>query len=166
LTVSELFVHHGKEGLPGILIAIGAAAAMMVAFASYAAKIKSIGNDQYAEGTEKVKGPGTRTSDSIHARLSKDERVVPARINDYLSGIPNEDLPALASIYRLNFNKVPDNVQIYNSYAEVVNAIDRSRKVSEKMLKNQEDTPTFIVLPDGKLQLNFGKYKTQIVTIK
>ena len=153
-------------GWVGAIAGLAEVAALIAAWMTYKNKINSLDTQQYAEGTESVEGPGTTTSDSVHARLSKGERVVPAKINDYLLGIPNNDLPALASIYRLNFNKVPDNVQVYNSYAEVVDAIDRSRKVSEKMLKNQEDTPTFIVLPDGKLQLNFGKYKTQIVTIK
>lgn len=49
----------------------------------------------YAKGTEYVNGPGTSTSDSIYARLSKGERVVDAATNAQLGGIPNAMLPKL-----------------------------------------------------------------------
>ena len=51
----------------------------------------------YAKGTDYVEGKGTGTSDSVVARLSKGERVVPAAINAKLAGIRNEDLPRLLS---------------------------------------------------------------------
>ena len=53
---------------------------------------------QFAEGTEYVLGAGTTTSDSIHAKLSVGERVVPAAINEKLVGIKNSDLPKLAAM--------------------------------------------------------------------
>ena len=49
----------------------------------------------YATGTEYINGPGTGTSDSIWARVSKGERIVPAAINAELGGISNVDLPKL-----------------------------------------------------------------------
>jgi myosin heavy subunit len=49
----------------------------------------------FAEGTEYVSGPGTETSDSIPAMLSKGERVIPANINKQLHGINNDELPSL-----------------------------------------------------------------------
>jgi len=49
----------------------------------------------YAEGTDYVNGPGTETSDSIPAKLSKGERIVPANINKQLAGISNKDLPKI-----------------------------------------------------------------------
>ncbi|MES2731712.1 MAG: tape measure protein [Bacteroidota bacterium] len=53
---------------------------------------------KFFKGTEFVEGPGTSTSDSIMARLSVGERVVPAGINRQLAGIPNADLPKLMSM--------------------------------------------------------------------
>ncbi len=53
---------------------------------------------KFARGTEFVNGEGTSTSDSILARLSVGERVVPAGINRQLAGIPNADLPKLMSM--------------------------------------------------------------------
>lgn len=52
----------------------------------------------FAKGTEYVDGPGSGTSDSIQARLSKGERVVPAHINELLGGIKNDDLPKLIAL--------------------------------------------------------------------
>lgn len=57
-------------------------------FAGIKSRIKN-----FAEGTEYVNGPGTEKSDSIPARLSKGERIVPAGINKQLLGISNRDLP-------------------------------------------------------------------------
>lgn len=52
---------------------------------------------KFAKGTEYVEGKGTSTSDSVHAMLSKGERVVPTEINQMLNGIPNSDLPKLVN---------------------------------------------------------------------
>lgn len=55
----------------------------------------------FAEGTDSVVGPGTGTSDSIPARLSRGEGVIPANINKRLLGIgvgaTDERLPGLVS---------------------------------------------------------------------
>lgn len=40
----------------------------------------------YARGTAKVEGPGTRTSDSVPAMLSRDEAVLPAKTVDAIGG--------------------------------------------------------------------------------
>lgn len=74
--------------------AIAAAKIFLIntAFSAAKATIQS-----FAGGTESVEGAGTETSDSIPARLSKNERVVPANINKQLHGIKNKDLPMLIS---------------------------------------------------------------------
>ena len=48
---------------------------------------------QFAKGTEFVMGAGTETSDSVPAMLSRGERVVDAKTNKLLKGIPNKMLP-------------------------------------------------------------------------
>jgi tape measure domain-containing protein len=56
---------------------------------------------EFAKGTEYVEGPGTGTSDSIMARLSKGERVMTARQNKPLldMGIKNDDIPKIVLDY-------------------------------------------------------------------
>ena len=49
----------------------------------------------FATGTDYVQGPGSETSDSIPAMLSKGERVIPANINKQLLGVKNKDLPMI-----------------------------------------------------------------------
>lgn len=53
------------------------------------------------DGTEFVNGPGTSRSDSIFAKLSKGERVVPASVNANLGGFPNSILPNAVALYRM-----------------------------------------------------------------
>jgi hypothetical protein len=56
---------------------------------------------KFAEGTEYVNGAGTAKSDSIHAKLSKGERVVDAFTNEKLKGISNKELPKAVSWYNM-----------------------------------------------------------------
>jgi hypothetical protein len=76
----------------------------------------------FATGTEYVQGQGTETSDSIPARLSKGERVVPAAINKQLMGISNKDLPKIVNnginTMRLEnlLHKVDENTSISAYY--------------------------------------------------
>jgi hypothetical protein len=68
--------------------ALVAAASVAVATAAQVAVIRSQPIPQFAEGTEFLEGAGTGQSDSIHAMLSRGERVVPARTNaDYFDGL-------------------------------------------------------------------------------
>lgn len=97
--------------IPGILLSSAIQAAAVAA-----APIK------FAEGTDYVNGPGTETSDSVFARLSKGERVVPAEINKQLMGISNKDLPKVINsgmnTLRLEklLNKVNENTSISAYY--------------------------------------------------
>ncbi|MEO1256317.1 MAG: hypothetical protein AAFY41_15720, partial [Bacteroidota bacterium] len=55
----------------------------------------------FAEGTERVLGPGTETSDSIDAKLSKNERVVKASQNKEIGyDMSNEELVEAAKFYK------------------------------------------------------------------
>ncbi len=99
-----LFKEGAKEGgIYGVVIALGAIASMMGYYMSYKAKINAINAEseeqKYAKGTIYVKGKGTGKSDSIPARLSKGERVIPSDINSQFDGISNTDL---LSIYKMN----------------------------------------------------------------
>lgn len=73
-------------------------AALAIAAASTAANIALIASTKipkFAKGTEYVQGAGTETSDSIPAMLSKGERVIDAKTNKLLKGIPNALIPDL-----------------------------------------------------------------------
>ena len=75
-----------------------AIANIIVTTAATAAQVAVIASQKipkYAKGTEYVNGGGTETSDSIPAMLSKGERVVDAKTNKMLKGIPNSMLPLL-----------------------------------------------------------------------
>lgn len=162
LSVSQAFVEGSKTGPYGFIIAIAAAASLIAAFINMQNQIKSIGQG-YAEGTEYVTGPGTRKSDSIHTRLSVGERVVDADTNDKLKGIPNDKLPELADLYRLNFSHIPGNVQIYNSQAEVVAELRKSREINEKMLEHQKNMVQAVELGNGEVMLIRDRFNVQII---
>lgn len=80
----------------------------------------------FATGTEYLEGEGTGTSDSILARLSKGERVVPAKENMLLAGISNKDLPKFALIG-----------QAVSDIAGAGSASDYSRKFDELIDENR-----------------------------
>lgn len=105
---TNIFAESTKQSGPyGVIIAAAAIASMIALFLSYKAKINALNAEvpAYAEGTEYVRGKGTETSDSIDAKLSKGERVVPAYINKQLDGITNKEL---LDIYKMN------NIKLYN----------------------------------------------------
>lgn len=74
---------------PAAIIAAGLAG---IQTAAQVAIIKNTPVPKFAKGVEKLNGAGTETSDSILAMLSKNERVVPADVN-------NDYFPALSAIH-------------------------------------------------------------------
>lgn len=108
--ISHLLVN--SEGNPlnaltfdaaGIAQFIAGLARIAAVFASAKASLNEI--NAYADGTERVTGAGTERSDSIHAKLSINERVVPAAINRAIGyEISNRDLPTLVAAGRIALN--------------------------------------------------------------
>lgn len=95
---------NGALAITKILASLGGAlnpaaiASIIVTSASTAAQIAVIGATKipkFAKGTEFVQGGGTETSDSVPAMLSRGERVIDAKTNKLLKGIPNKMLPQL-----------------------------------------------------------------------
>ncbi len=70
---------------PGNILAIASSVAS--ALAAIVPAIKSINSAKLARGTSYVQGPGTETSDSIPAMLSKGEGVVNAKANRMFPGV-------------------------------------------------------------------------------
>jgi hypothetical protein len=93
LSIAEIFAKEiAKKSFAGLVTAPILAGLVKGFFAGIKGRISKL-----AGGTENVSGPGTETSDSIPAMLSKNERVVPAHINKQLLGISNKNLPLLVS---------------------------------------------------------------------
>jgi cyclophilin family peptidyl-prolyl cis-trans isomerase len=163
LSVSEAFVEGNKTGPYGFIIAIAAAAATIAAFINMQNQIKSIG--KYAEGTEYLqRGNNPKGKDTIPVLANEGERIVPTDINSRLDGIDNDRLPEIYRFYKYNMLKGSGAVQT-SATSEVVRELKRGRNISEKMLNHFEDTPTAILLSDGRIMLKYGKLKTQIVTV-
>lgn len=84
--------------MPGGPLNPATIASLVIAGVTTATNIALIASQKipkFAKGTEYVNGSGTGTSDSIPAMLSKGERVVDAKTNKMLKGIPNSMLPEL-----------------------------------------------------------------------
>lgn len=82
-------------GLYGIVLGAAGLALILARVAAVRAQIKAANTDTgFKDGTPFVEGPGGPKSDSISARLSRGERVVPADINDRMGGrrLTNEEL--------------------------------------------------------------------------
>lgn len=89
LAITKLWVN------PGFPTAIPMVAVVAATTAAQIAVIGAQKIPKFAKGTEYVKGGGTETSDSIPAMLSKGERVIDAKTNKLLKGIPNKMIPEL-----------------------------------------------------------------------
>lgn len=89
LAITKLWVNPGFPAAIPMVAVVAATTAAQIAVIS-AQKIP-----KFAKGTEYVKGGGTETSDSVPAMLSKGERVIDAKTNKLLKGIPNKMIPEL-----------------------------------------------------------------------
>lgn len=89
LAITKTIAQLGFPAAIPAVIAVAAQTALQVAVIG-AQKIP-----KFAKGTEYVKGGGTETSDSVPAMLSRGERVIDAKTNKLLKGIPNKMLPQL-----------------------------------------------------------------------
>ena len=107
ISIATIWAEQLKKGFAGIATAAILTGLVKGVFAGVRSRIQS-----FAEGTEYVNGPGTETSDSISARLSKGERVIPANINKQLAGLKNRDLPKIlnAGINTLRMESLLSNV--------------------------------------------------------
>lgn len=91
---------------------------------------------KFAKGVEKLEGEGTETSDSIHAMLSKGERVVPASTNkDYypaLTAIHNRHIPPeLINGFAMNYGAIQGgSTVVINDNSKVESKLD---KIASKM---------------------------------
>ena len=87
-------------------------------------KISSQEPPKFYKGVERLHGPGTETSDSIPALLSKNERVVPADVN-------NDYFPALSAIH---------NRKVAPKIANLLLAGNFNPKISQQVIQKSEQS--------------------------
>jgi hypothetical protein len=110
------FKQISNKGIAGIPVATILTALVKGVFAGVKSKVQS-----FATGTDQVTGEGTETSDSIPARLSKNEGVIPAKINKQLLslgiGATNPRLPQIvaAGLNSQRMEQILDEVKYYSS---------------------------------------------------
>ena len=86
---------------PGPPFTIPQAIATGIFGAANVAVIASQPIPRYAKGTKRIMGPGDDTSDSVHAMLSRNERVVDAKNNRRIGfDLTNDQLATAAQMYR------------------------------------------------------------------
>jgi len=83
LAVAKLISAEASKGLVGLVLAVGGLAIIsrLVAAGRSQAASEAGRTQNFATGTERVRGEGTWTSDSIPVNLSKDERVIKSSDN-------------------------------------------------------------------------------------
>jgi chromosome segregation ATPase len=85
VAISKAVAAAADVPYPGNILAIASSVAS--ALAAIVPAIKSINSAKLARGTSYVQGPGTETSDSVPAMLSKGEGVVNAKANRMFPGV-------------------------------------------------------------------------------
>lgn len=128
LAAIRLIASEAKRGVVGLVLGIGGLALIArLVTQSRAAAIRSAEVPKFREGTPYVTGPGTKTSDSIPALLSRGERVMDAASNDQIGGakIPNTEIVRLFKIGQLADN-IPQTGVI--SLAPILKELAKDRK--------------------------------------
>lgn len=116
-------------------------------------KIVGISLPKFATGTNRVLGDGTETSDSVHAMLSKNERIVDAKNNRKIGfDLSNDQLATAAQMYR-SFNL---NGSISQNSTGVIEAINKNTL----MIKSKRASQTTVHVSDGLRAVNKSKYLT------
>lgn len=129
LSVTRLAATESLKGLPGLFTAAAGVALLVNLIRQARAQSKQFEVPQFREGTPYLMGPGTGTSDSIPAMLSRGERVVPAALNSEVGGrqVSNEELVRL-----FNLGKA------YEDSATRLPVFDTGPMI-QRMVKSQQD---------------------------
>lgn len=165
ITVSEsvkaIAQAFGTPGPLGIVAGVAMSAALALSIASMASNIGGLFGSipAFAKGTEVIQGPGTGTSDSIMARLSKGERVTDASTNKKVNSVARGVFPN-----RL----LPDAVRAYMSTPEITAAMQNMAVATEKGFKEmvEEQRNTRVALQRLKVSstIRDGEFATMVST--
>lgn len=165
ITVSEsvkaIAQAFGTPGPLGIVAGVAMSAALALSIASMASNIGGLFSSipAFAKGQEVIHGPGTGTSDSIMARLSKGERVTDASTNKKVNSVARGVFPN-----RL----LPDAVRAYMSTPEITAAMQSMAVATEKGFKEmvEEQRNTRVALQRLKVSstIRDGEFATMVST--
>ena len=96
----------------------------------------------FATGTKRVIGPGTETSDSIHAKLSKNERVIKASHNREIGyDMSNEDLVAAAKFYQSYPEALRGDLADLKGTSSRLNPKDLAKEISTPIVDQLKRQP-------------------------
>lgn len=101
-TILRLGAAEAFKGVAGLVTLAAGIAILARIVAQARANSRQFRPQAFRDGTEYVNGPGTRRSDSIPARLSVGERVLPADLNEAIGGraVSNEELVRMFKVGR------------------------------------------------------------------
>lgn len=123
--------------------ALRVAAAIASTVTAMAQAISSINSAKFAKGTSYVNGPGTETSDSIPALLSRGEGVVTARANRMFPGLVqamNDMAAGVATPARVfNSSSVVNNYTTQSTLNQIADNTERRLVVSVEEIHRVED---------------------------
>lgn len=125
--------------LSGVLTTLAALSSVAILTQQISSSFGSL--PAFKGGTDYVQGQGTETSDSILARLSKGERVVPAHENKELRSIgviSNQDLVRYAKIGRALGDRNDIQPQQGKDYTDALNNLVAENRLMRKKLENLE----------------------------
>lgn len=158
VAATQIFAATAGGGPVGVALAIVAIGAMLGAFIitkqkAYAAINSSENTEGFKEGVIALNGPGTETSDSINARLSKGESVITAKKTkenrNLLEGIHNEDKGLMkAGILDLIKNT---GIRLSDDLPEVIN--------TKKEIVKQNEINAYLKTDNSKLEKEVKEMK-------
>lgn len=134
-TASGIMKSIAQLGLPAAIPFVATTAAIG---AIQLASIIAQKPPQFAEGTTRVLGPGTETSDDVLARLSKNERVMDARNNRAIGfDVSNDELVRAWKFYERHRRQAQDFASFKTQTHELVaqkQSQDRSESEAQRAL--------------------------------
>lgn len=188
LAATEIYARAAAEGGPlGVPIAVAAIAAMFTAFATQKAlALQAINEGKgFKDGVIDLQGPGTETSDSIPARLSKGESVITAKVTrkrkSLLEALATDSDPVIkrALLDELKGTGITINAGLPKELSNKKDAIrseeskmflvDNSKMERELLnvnksllLINKENKNKIFIDQNGNLHKKFGSHTTII----
>lgn len=137
--ITKAFAEGDPLGISAVIKAVLIGATIASSLATVANAFGAL--PAFKGGTDYVQGAGTETSDSILARLSKGERVVPAHENKELRSIgviSNQDLVRYAKIGRALGDRNDIQPTQGKDYTDALNNLVAENRLMRKKLENLE----------------------------
>jgi hypothetical protein len=147
-----------EGGVLGIVTGTLTAAALGIALASISQNVGSLFGSlpAFKEGTEYLQGPGTGTSDSIVARVSKGERIVPADTNSKIREAVGGSFPN---------HLIPEAVGAWVAMPEIKAGLDNLGNVMGAGLGEIKQELLSLREEQRKMRIIFGMHKGEFAAM-